>query len=219
MKDRVNNLSPARLELRERVIKVAFASFSEKGVRAITMDDIANLLSISKRTLYEIFRDKESLLRECVLYSQKIFDDYAEEISNGTYNVLEIMLKLHQKALEFYAHANRLFFEDISKYPEVKKLVNDLRENTMDKNMLFFKQGVEQGLFRKDIDFDIIRLLLREQLDFLSNSELLLKYSFPELSTSVLLICLRGISTCEGNRVLERFIKSLKEPVSNFPMK
>lgn len=200
------NLSPARKALRERIIRTAYASFTKKGIKAITMDDIANLLSISKRTLYEIFRDKETLLRECVLYSQKMFDDYVEEISNGSYNVLEILLKLHQKALEVYTQTNRLFFEDIGKYPEVRKMVYDLRESTMEQNMIFFKQGVGQGLFREDIDFDIIKLLLHEQIDFLSNSELLSKYSFPELSTAVLLIYLRGISTCAGNRVLEHFI-------------
>ena len=55
------NLSPARKALRERIIRTAYASFTKKGIKAITMDDIANLLSISKRTLYEIFRDKETL--------------------------------------------------------------------------------------------------------------------------------------------------------------
>ena len=206
MKETVD-LSPARAELRERIIKVAFASFSEKGIKAITMDDIANLLSMSKRTLYEIFHDKESLLKECVLYSQKMFDDYVAEISNGAYNVLEIMLKLHQKALEVYAQTNRLFFEDMGKYPKVRKMVHDLRESTMEQNMLFLKQGVEQGLFRDDISLDIMRLLLHEQMGFLSNPKHLSKYSFSELSTTVLLIYLRGISTCEGNRVLERFMK------------
>lgn len=56
-----------RVELRERIITAATEAFTSKGIKSITMDDIAAALGISKRTLYEVFSDKESLLKECIL--------------------------------------------------------------------------------------------------------------------------------------------------------
>ena len=53
-----------RVELRERIITAATEAFTSKGIKSITMDDIAAALGISKRTLYEVFSDKESLLKE-----------------------------------------------------------------------------------------------------------------------------------------------------------
>ena len=56
-----------KAELRERIIMTATEAFTLKGIKCITMDDIAAALGISKRTLYEVFADKESLLKECIL--------------------------------------------------------------------------------------------------------------------------------------------------------
>ena len=52
--------------LKEKAVRVASAFFTERGIRSVKMDDIAMELSISKRTLYELFSDKEELLLEVV---------------------------------------------------------------------------------------------------------------------------------------------------------
>lgn len=55
-----------KLELRNRILKAAMTEFLHKGVKSVKMDDIANALAISKRTLYEIYSNKEELLLEAV---------------------------------------------------------------------------------------------------------------------------------------------------------
>ena len=62
-----------RGELRDRIIETASEAFTAHGIKSITMDDIAASLSISKRTLYEVFQDKESLLTECILMFLKLY--------------------------------------------------------------------------------------------------------------------------------------------------
>lgn len=61
-----NNSSQYRNELKFRIIRTAMPLFKQKGIKAVRMDDIANILSISKRTLYEIYNNKEDLLLEGV---------------------------------------------------------------------------------------------------------------------------------------------------------
>ena len=56
-----------RVELKDRIIETASEAFTAHGIKSITMDDIAASLGISKRTLYEVFQDKESLLTQCIL--------------------------------------------------------------------------------------------------------------------------------------------------------
>ena len=53
-----------KMELRNRILKAAMTEFLHKGVKSVKMDDIANTLAISKRTLYEIYSNKEELLLE-----------------------------------------------------------------------------------------------------------------------------------------------------------
>ena len=60
-----------RVELKDRIIETASEAFTTHGIKSITMDDIAASLGISKRTLYEVFQDKESLLTQCILKRQE----------------------------------------------------------------------------------------------------------------------------------------------------
>ena len=89
--ENINDLSASRVELRERIVATAIDAFAKYGIKTITMDDIANTLSISKRTLYEIFQDKESLLMECVSRQQKETEKALQQVLNESENVLEVL--------------------------------------------------------------------------------------------------------------------------------
>ena len=70
MNETVKNAA-SRTELKERIIETAMRLFTDNGIRSITMDEIAASLGISKRTLYEIFVDKEALLRQLKLEGEE----------------------------------------------------------------------------------------------------------------------------------------------------
>ena len=108
-----------RAELKERIIATATEAFTTKGIKSITMDDIAAALGISKRTLYEVFVDKESLLKDCILTVQAERDRYLQEVYEQSHNVLEVILAVFQKSIEMFHKTNKRFFEDIKKYPKV----------------------------------------------------------------------------------------------------
>lgn len=98
-----------RAELRERIILTAMEAFSANGIRCITMDDVAASLGISKRTLYEVFADKESLLEACVLKKQAEGDSYVEEVYAQSGNVLEVILAVFQRHIEIFHKTNKRF--------------------------------------------------------------------------------------------------------------
>ena len=96
------------------------------------MDDIAAALGISKRTLYEVFADKESLLKECILHKQAERDKYLQAIYEQSNNVLEVILAVFQKSIEIFHQTNKRFFEDIKKYPKVYAMMKDRSESDSD---------------------------------------------------------------------------------------
>ena len=98
-----------RAELKERIIATATEAFTTKGIKSITMDDIAAALGISKRTLYEVFVDKESLLKDCILTVQAERDQYLQEVYEQSHNVLEVILAVFQKSIEMFQLCNRQF--------------------------------------------------------------------------------------------------------------
>ena len=198
--------STSRVELRERIILAAVELFTTNGIKSITMDEIAASLGISKRTLYEVFPDKETLLEECILKSQKDGDIFVKGVIETSSNVLEVLLRWYQWSIERFHATNKKFFEDIKKYPKASQLMKNNRNRSSEDTVNFFKEGVKQGIFRDDVNFAIINLLVRDQLDLLMNSDICNEYSFLEVYESIMFTFLRGISTEKGARVLEDFI-------------
>lgn len=200
-----------RVELRERIIMKATEAFTSNGIKCITMDDIAAALGISKRTLYEVFSDKESLLKECILKIQSDRDRYLQEVYEQSSHVLEVILAVFQKSIEIFHQTNKRFFEDIKKYPKINAMMQDRRESDSEKTISFFKSGVEQGIFRSDVNFAVVNLLVREQFDILMNTDICKEYPFIEVYESIMFTYIRGISTDKGARVLEDFIQEYRK--------
>ena len=200
-----------KAELRERIIMTATEAFTLKGIKCITMDDIAAALGISKRTLYEVFADKETLLMECLRKAQDEGDAYVKEVYEKASNVLEVLLKLYQRSIEKFHNTNKKFFEDIKKYPKVYDMLIKRRNRDSEETIAFFKLGIKQGYFRDDVNFSIVNLLVREQLDLLMNTDLCKEYSFLEVYESIMFTYLRGISTEKGARKLEEFIQEYRQ--------
>lgn len=200
-----------RVDLKERIIATATEAFTSNGIKSITMDDIANRLGISKRTLYEVFADKESLLKDCILKVQTERDRYLQGVYEQSHNVLEVILAVFQKSIEIFHSTNKRFFEDMKKYPKVYEMMKNSRDSDSEKTMSFFKSGVEQGIFRGDINFAIVNLLVREQFDLLLNTEICKEYPFIEVYESIMFTYIRGIATEKGARVLEEFIQEYRK--------
>ncbi len=203
--------TPYRVELRERILRSAGELFAAHGIKGITMDQIAASLVISKRTLYEIFSDKEELLRECLLQHQQEMHVYVTEVFNSSVNVLEVILKLYQRSIEEFHKTNRRFFDDIKRYPKVWEMLKKNKHKDAESTMAFFRMGVEQGIFRDDVNFAIVNKQVEMQLQMLINSELAEEYPLIEVYESIMLIWLRGISTDKGAQILEEFVQEYRK--------
>ena len=89
-------------DVRKQIISVAAEMFHQQGIRSVTMDDIAHRLCMSKRTLYQIFADKESLLLACVIQHEEEVIKQLEEVYNNTQNVLEFLLLVFSLKLKYF---------------------------------------------------------------------------------------------------------------------
>ena len=94
--NRVIGQTPYRQELRERILKAAMSEFFEKGIKAVKMDDIARRLSISKRTVYEIYSNKEELLLEGMKAAEREFDEHMKHFSEqDNHHVMDILIEFY----------------------------------------------------------------------------------------------------------------------------
>lgn len=199
--------SPARTELYERIVRTASEAFAQEGIRAVKMDDIAARLSISKRTLYETFEDKEALLFECMSRHLQQMRAFMDEVCGRTDNVLEIILEFYLCHMENLRRVNYVFVEDLKKYPRVMEYLRQKRQDNLKETILFFERGVEQGLFRPDLDMALVIQLMQLLNEQVTRNDLGRVYPMEQLFRSVVLIFIRGISTDKGLRLLEELIE------------
>lgn len=196
-----------RQELKERIITLASELFTRQGIRSVTMDEIAAAFGISKRTLYEVFSDKETLLLECIRHGVAQEEAYIREHLSSTDNVMEVLLKRYQRSIEHFHATNKKFFEDIQKYPRACEFLKKGNNRTTEEAIGFFKEGVKQGYFREDINFAIVNQLVQAQIDILMESDICKTYPFLEVYESIMFTFLRGVSTPKGITELEEFIQ------------
>jgi len=191
-------------ELYERIIKTAMNAFTTEGIKPVKMDDIANHLSISKRTLYETFKDKEELLFECVKRRHQETKEYMSSVYEKSNNILEVILEFYIRSIEDLRKVNYRFFEDIKKYPNVMAHMKKERNNNQKYTVQFFQKGIEQGLFKEDVNMNIVIHMMNSLSDLIMKEDLGRIYPLDEIFKTLIHVFIRGITTEKGKEIFDR---------------
>lgn len=179
--------------------------FSQHGIKSVSMDDIARNMGISKRTIYEFFEDKETLLVEGIECNHNKMKQVLSELEEGPYSVLEEIVLFYEECMRRPRWYNRKFYDDLKRYPKALKLNEKNKAEFSKKCMKLFTRGVKEGVFQKDINFEIVTLLAKEQIKMIRPSGAFLNHSVSEIFKTVLFTFLRGICTEKGLAILDRY--------------
>ena len=91
-----------------------------------------------------------------------------------------------------------------------RRYIDESRKENLDSAMEFYRKGVEQGIFRNDVNYNIVRAMVCEQMDLLLHSEICKSYSLGEIYETVVFMHMRGISTEKGLKIVDNFLLNLK---------
>ena len=199
-----SNLTLYRQQLRERIVETAMKAFAAHGIRAVKMDDIARQLGISKRTLYELYENKEAVLCEGVRsYHSKREQRMMALIQCGK-SVIDIVLEAYRQRLEELRGTSPLFYDDLKKYPSVLKMLEDNKKRNHQRFVDFLHRGVEEGYFRGDLDYDIVPLMFDAIGRYIMLRELYRQFDLEQVFKSLVFTSLRGICTAMGAKALDK---------------
>lgn len=179
--------------------------FSQHGIKSVSMDDIARNMGISKRTIYEFFEDKETLLVKGIEYNHKKMKQVLIELEEGPYSVVEEIILFYEECMKRPRWYNRKFYDDLKRYPKALELNEKNKAEFSKKCMKLFSRGVKEGVFQKGINFEIVTLLAKEQIKMIRPTGAFLNHSVSEVYKTVLFTFLRGICTEKGLAILDRY--------------
>lgn len=194
--------------IKEQIISTALDLFSQYGIKSVSMDDIARNMSISKRTLYSFFADKETLLVEGLNFSHSRLRSFLDEIEKGNYTAVDIIILFYEEVMKRPRWYSKKFYEDLRKYPKALEKRESEKDILSEQCIRLFNRGVKEGVFQNEVNFEIVALLAKEQLKMLQPSKTFSKHSNAEVYNTVLITFLRGICTDKGRDILERWIRT-----------
>ncbi|GHT28245.1 TetR family transcriptional regulator [Bacteroidia bacterium] len=191
--------------VKEQIIMTAFDLFSQYGIKSVSMDDIAHHAAISKRTLYEFFSDKETLLVEGIEYTHSNFYSFVTQLEKEPHTAVDVILLLYVELMKRPRWYTMKFYEDLKKYPKAIEKKESEKTKFGALCTRLFNRGIKEGVFQADVNCEIVILLAKEQLKMISPSKSFCKHSNIEVYDTILITFLRGISTDKGRAILDRW--------------
>jgi AcrR family transcriptional regulator len=193
--------------IKERIIQEAAMLFAKQGCKAITMDEIATSMGISKRTIYENFSDKRELLLQCVEYFFQYAQNEVNLILKSADNIIDTIFKTIQCESNSLGQAKYNFFNEIQRYfPDVyQSTVSIYKKQHFENFEKLLKKGQDDKVFRKDIDIKMTTTLLQEIGMLIIDSGAFVKYGYEKhvIMPVFLYIFTRGICTEKGLKILD----------------
>jgi len=194
------------VDCNDRILTGAAELFRIYGIKAVTMDTLAQHLGISKRTIYEKYTDKDELLlavMNCMMLKQR---ENIDRILESSENVIIAVFRMISIMREHVGAMNPLIHSDLRKYHSsvLLKMKEKCGYPDYEGNEHVIAKGKEQGLFRPDIDNKIVSRCFQGLGSIMTDSNLFPAEQFPQRDVikNVLINYLRGLLTPEGLRVI-----------------
>jgi AcrR family transcriptional regulator len=186
------------------IIQTAGLLFAQSGIRSNTMDDIARQCGVSKKVLYEHFANKAAVVRKVVEVVISGIEQHIRISAGIAPNAAMEMMNHFRHVQEYCSQLTPRFIWDLKKrYPEEYGLLQRLKDEKVvpfiGQNLL---RGIEEGIYRSDINMNLASWLYSWQLENCFEKELPYAHSRGELLKCINCLFLRGILSAKGHKLL-----------------
>ena len=205
--------------MKEDIVKRALADFMKYGFKTFTMDDLANGLGMSKKTLYEYFPSKNDLVEACLDYALEMSCTNVTTFIEGEGSVIENVYRNQKKVQEvFNINSDRPIWELQKYYP---KTYERMESEFAKSDALFIdkllEKGWQEGLFRKDINVNFYKVFYTSVQRLRSITHTFPEREFPFWETiyTILEYFFRILVNEKGLKELERVLEQERKQKIN----
>ena len=147
--------------LREKIVHHVWQMIITMCIKAVRMDDVANVMGMSKRTLYEMFGDKEELLYESIVHHREKMHRVLKERADVCDNVLEMVLICFLEIFSHWVDSEWRLMHNMKKfYP---KIFDRLCKTFTEQGIIGLKSVLgmcrEEGYLARNVDIELVAML------------------------------------------------------------
>ncbi len=196
-----------------KILEEAKQLFMRIGIKSVSMDDIAQILRISKKTIYKCFKDKQDLVNRVIEEKINFEKSTLKKYANSDKNAIQRMIDFSRYISQSKKNLNPTMIYDMQKfYPDqwakMEEFRTDYFKETIKNNL---KNGIKSGLFRSDLNADLIALMyitlvsgMVKQFTSAENN-----YQFQTIHFQMVSYHLHGICTEKGRTYLKQHINEI----------
>ena len=202
-------------EIKNNILQKVTALFFRYGIKSVTMDDIARELGMSKKTLYQFFENKNDLITQMFELEEGRDIEITKCILNEAENAVDELMGFAKHGIEEFAKimSSPTIVYDLQKYYRDIWLKFELgiNQRIYEGTKMNLERGKKEGLYRKDIEADIVaKLYVRQMMSFIDEDTFPIKnYNKVQLFKQYLIYHIHGIATPKGIAIFENKMKAL----------
>ena len=192
-----------------RIKEKARDLFMQYGLRSVSMDDIASSLGMSKKTIYQYYADKDELIVAVITGELERNQNICEQDRKSSVNAVHEIFLAMDMVVELFSTMNPSLIYDMQKYHpkaflKFQQYKNDYLYNTIRDNM---KRGIKEGLYRQDINLDILARYRVESmmLPFNPDFQIRLKYNLARIEEEFIIHFLFGLASPKGYKLIIKY--------------
>ncbi|WP_020596765.1 TetR/AcrR family transcriptional regulator [Spirosoma panaciterrae] len=203
--------------MKQRILAEAERLFWRYGIRSVTMEDIAKQLGISKKTIYQHFTDKEQILSEVIQdkfgRDHKAMACVAVEAENPVAEIMHVLAMIQKNADQV---SPNLLIDMKRHYPQAFALFKQYKEGEVLRSILEnIQKGIEQGLYRADLNPGILARLRVEQIELAFNNDIFPsdQYTMQQIQYELMHHFIRGMLTEQGFTIYNQYVNQYNHEV------
>ncbi|AKD02623.1 TetR/AcrR family transcriptional regulator [Pontibacter korlensis] len=204
-----------RNDIKNKILQAAFSLFCQRGIKSVSMDNIAQHLAMSKKTLYKWFKNKDQVVFESTAGYLATVQKDCKMLIEGTENAIDELFKIMDLTKQVFSIIHPSIFHDLQKYHgdswdlwvqhKQKFMLGKVKENIV--------RGIGEGLYRKDLDVEIMARMRLAVLELPFNAAVFPphQYNIKQVQLAVLEHYMLGMATLKGHKLINEYKQVTEE--------
>ncbi len=197
------------MEPKDRILTNAAALFLRNGIKSVSMDDIATDLGMSKKTLYKTFTNKDEIVLGVMTTHLCQAQSECARVASHAADAVQEMLTISAWADQQFANIHPSIFHDLRKYyPTAWTLFRAHKSGfILEQITRNLRRGIAEGLFRADLDVEVLARLNLAQIELAFDPELYPPAQFAPIRVNKVFDehFLLGVATLKGHRLFNKY--------------
>ena len=205
------------IDNKERILKGTEELFMKYGVRSVSMDDIARHLSVSKKTLYQHFADKDEIVIKVSQAHCERNMQASNEITDSAENAIDELAKFSVMLKQQMEQLNPSLLFDLKKYHSKAWMVwVDFKHKVIQESVVRnLTQGIAEGHFRPELNSEILAIARIVMVEAAFDDQLFPrdKFNLVEVQSQLFDHFVFGLCTEKGRKLYQKYKESINNPL------